>query len=262
MAKWVWLRQLGYGALSSYQDYRAMFTWRSWSCGWLLRLLCQVLFFATLGRLVGSAGAEEYMAVGNAAILAPLGALGVVSSTLGERRSGTLQFLLISRANPHLVLASRGLHWLADGVITATIALMAVPALVDVHIAFGRLPLAFLLLLLMASSTYQLALSLTGVSLRWPGSRTYLTAGVGILLMLAGGVNTPTPRSGLLGALAHLLPAVNAIPALRALLGGESVPLGGIYLELAVAVGWGLAAHSILTWSLRRGVDRGTIDLP
>ncbi|GAA3062539.1 hypothetical protein GCM10020254_03040 [Streptomyces goshikiensis] len=131
-------RQVAYGALASFQDYRAMFTLRTWLFGWTVRLICQVLFFASLGRLVGSPSAEAYLAFGNAAILGPLGSLGVVSSTVGERVSGTLEFLLLSRGSTFLVLASRGLHWMADGLLTSTIALCVVSPLLGGCRCTGR----------------------------------------------------------------------------------------------------------------------------
>lgn len=255
------LRGLGYGVVAAYADYRAMFTWRSWLFGWLLRLLCQVMFFATLGRLVGSPGTDGFLAVGNAAVLASFGTLGVVSSTVAERRGGTLQFLLLSRADPYLVMASRGLYWVADGMITAMVALCALPLLTARQVHYPGLPVVFAIELLMAASTYQLALALCGVSLRWPESRTYLTAGVTIVILALCGVNFPTPADGFAHAVAQVLPVSHAMPALRAAVDGAPVPMAPLAGELLVAAGWGLLGYLSLTWSLRHSVRAGTLAL-
>ncbi|MGV4988113.1 hypothetical protein ACVB8X_28705 [Streptomyces sp. NRAIS4] len=254
-------RQVAYGALASYQDYRAMFTLRTWLFGWTVRLICQVLFFAGLGRLVGSPSAEAYLAFGNAAVLGPLGALGVVSSTVGERVSGTLQFLLLSRGSTVLVLASRGLHWMADGLLTSTIALCVVSPLLAVPLRWAALPVILAVLCLSTVSCYCLALCMTSISVRRPGCRMYLTAGTTIVLILLAGVTTAVPGSGAAGLLARILPLTHGLSAARTLAAGGPLDLGAVGGEAAVATGWGLLAWLLLTRALRHTVRTGSLSL-
>ncbi|MFF7992017.1 ABC transporter permease [Kitasatospora xanthocidica] len=258
---WAVVRLTGYGALASYQDYRAMFTWRSWLGGWLVRMLCQVLFFANLGQLLGSPDAQGYLALGNAVVLGPLGALGVVSSTVGERRSGTLQFLLISRTPPFLALASRGLHWVADGLLTSTIALLTVHLLLPVPLPWSALPAILCLNALMTLGCYCVALCLSGISLRVPESRMYLTVGTTIALMLLAGVSTPVPRNGPLAVLAQLLPVSHGLDAVRQLAHGGALSLQLVLDEALVAAGWAAAGFLVLTHGLRHTVRSGTLTL-
>ncbi|MCU1640732.1 MAG: hypothetical protein JWN03_1007 [Nocardia sp.] len=252
-------RQIAYGVISSYQDYRAMFTWRSWAGGWLLRLICQVLFFATLGRLLGSAAAQGYLAFGNAAVLGPVGALGVVSSTVRERRLGTLQFLLITRADPFLVLASRGLYWVADAVVTSSIALAVVPVLLPVPMHWAAFPAVLGIDVLTTLSCYCLALSLTGFSVARPGLRMYLTMGVTITLMTLAGVSTPAPTTGFAGGVAGVLPLTHGLRAMRALAAGEPTPIKEIFGEVAVALAWAAVGYLVLTRALRKKVRSGSL---
>ncbi|MFG2636846.1 hypothetical protein ACGFX8_23750 [Streptomyces sp. NPDC048362] len=254
-------RQTAYGALASYQDYRAMFTLRTWLFGWTVRLICQVVFFAGLGRLVGSSSAEGYLVFGNAAILGPLGSLGVVSSTVGERVSGTLQFLLLSRGSTFLVLASRGLHWMADGLLTSTIALCVVSPLLGVPLSWAALPVILAVLCLSTVSCFCLALCMTSISVRRPGARMYLTAGTTIVLMLLAGVTTAVPRSGAAGLLARVLPLTHGLAAARTLAAGGPLDLGAVAGEAAVAAGWGLLAWLLLTRALRHTVRTGSLSL-
>ncbi|MFE4540306.1 hypothetical protein ACFRKB_35445 [Streptomyces scopuliridis] len=254
------LHQIGYGLLSGYQDYRALYTWRSWLFGWMARLLCQVLFFSMVGQAIGSDGAQRYMALGNAVILGPLGALGVVSSSVGERRGGTLQFLLLSRNGPFPVLMSRGLYWAADAIVASCFALVVLRWLVGVEIGPLVLPVCFLLQALITLSGYSLALALAGVSLRWPECRMYLTAGTTILLMTLAGVNTEPPQ-GSFGAVASVLPATHGLRAMRSAVAGDGVPLTAVLAECGVLLLWGAIGWLTLTGSLRHQVRAGTLTL-
>ncbi|MGW6412503.1 ABC transporter permease [Streptomyces vinaceus] len=255
------LQLVGYGALAAYQDYRAMFTWRSWLGGWVVRLLCQVLFFANLGQLLGSPGQQSYLALGNAVVLGPLGALGVVTSTVGELRSGTLQFLLISRTPPFLALASRGLHWVTDGFLTSTVALLTVHLLLPVPLHWAAVPAILGVNLLMTLSVYCLALCLSGAALRKPESRMYLTVATTITLLLVAGVNTPVPRSGVLAGVAAVLPVSHGLAAVRQLALDGTLPTALVLQEALVLAGWAAAGFLLLTHGLRHTVRSGALSL-
>ncbi|MGW6605337.1 hypothetical protein [Streptomyces sp. NPDC055036] len=255
------LHQIGYGLLCGYQDYRALYTWRSWLFGWMARLLCQVLFFSMVGQAIGSDGAQRYMALGNAVILGPLGALGVVSSSVGERRGGTLQFLLLSRNGPFPALMSRGLYWAVDGIVASCFALVVLRRLVGVEIGPLVLPVCFLLQVLITLSGYSLALALAGVSLRWPECRMYLTAGTTILLMTLAGVNTEPPHGGFGGAVVSVLPATHGLRAMRSAVAGDGVPLTAVLAECGVLLLWGAISWLTLTGSLRHQVRAGALTL-
>lgn len=252
------VRLFALGLVSSVIDYRRMFTWRSWTFGWLLRLLSQVIFFALLGKLVQDQALERYSAVGNALVLAPLAALGVVASTSVERRQGTLQFLLLGRGSPFAVLASRGLYWPFDGLLTCAAALLLVPALLGVSLPLHRLWMLLPGELLVVASTYALGLAPAGVSVRWPEARTYLTALTSIGLMVLAGVNTPAPGHGPAGAVAHLLPVTNGLAAQRAVLAGHP-SLASFFDEGLVALGWFLVAYLALAVSIRSSVRAGRL---
>ncbi|MFJ3234656.1 hypothetical protein [Streptomyces sp. NPDC086787] len=252
----LFLTRLRYGVISSFQDYRAMFTWRSWLFGWMLRLVSQVLFFASLGRLVGSVHTEQAIALGNAVVLGPLGALGVVSSCVGERRGGTLQFIVISPSSPFLVIASRGLYWVADGFLTSCTVLALLPLLVGFPMVWTALPLVLVIQALITLSGYGLALALAGVSLRWPEARMYLTGGSTILVLLLAGVNVAQPEQGPAALLAAVIPAGHGLTAIRAALAGHGVPIGSVLGELAVMLGWGAIAWAGMALAFRRSGRR------
>ena len=51
-------------------DYRAIFTWRSWLLGWMLRVIAQVSFFALIGLRVADERSAFYLLIGNALAVA------------------------------------------------------------------------------------------------------------------------------------------------------------------------------------------------
>ncbi|MEV4443621.1 ABC transporter permease [Streptomyces sp. NPDC049577] len=246
------------GVQAGFADYRRMFTWRTWLFGWLLRLLAQVAFFASLGRLLGAPESRDYIALGNAALLGPLGALGVVASCAAERRAGTLPFLLLGRAAPLPVLAARGAYWVCDAAVTAALATALLPLVTGFSLPTGALAAVLALEVLGTVSCYALALTLTPLSMRFPESRGYLTSGVLVLLMLFGGVNT-APASGPGAVVAALLPMTHALTAIRALAAGGPLPPAQVLGELLVCAGWTAAAALLVPWGLRRAARAGAL---
>jgi ABC-2 type transport system permease protein len=254
----VWL-----GMISSLEDYRRMFTWHSWALGWLSRLLAQVLFFALLGRIVGTAADEQYIAIGNALVLAPLGTLGVVSSATLERRLGTLQLLLLAPANPLVVIVSRGLYWLFDGLLTSLVTLTLVSTVLGLDVHWGNWPLIVVGQLVIASCAYAMAVAMAGLSIRWPEARTFVTSIMTILLLSSTGVNASAPRlENGAAALAHLLPVTNGLPAVRAAVSGEPLTtdmITHLMAECLVGLTWMLLAHITVITSIRRQVRSGRL---
>jgi ABC-2 type transport system permease protein len=257
-----WVNVVRFGVISSFEDYRRLFTWQSWILGWLSRLVAQVLFFAMLGRLVGSPADMRYIAIGNAVFLAPLGALGVVSSTAQERRSGTLHLLMTTPTDPLVVIMSRGLYWLFDGLLTALVALGIVSALLDLNVQDGNTALLVAGVLAMSCSTYTMAVALSGISIRWPQARTFVTSTVTIGLLSGTGINWPMPQKGALSAVLHLLPVANSLPVARAAVDGAPLSQASLLrlgAELLVGIGWLAAAHFAVVTSIRHQVRTGRL---
>ncbi|PRY37529.1 hypothetical protein [Umezawaea tangerina] len=257
-----WFTLVRIGMLSSFEDYRRMFTWRSWLLGWLSRLVAQVLFFAMLGRLVGTVADEHYAAIGNALVLAPLGTLGVVASTSLERRLGTLHLLLLSPTDPLVVIVSRGLYWVFDGILTSLVTLGLVSVILDLDVQRGNLPLVVCGQVVLACSTYAMAVAVSGLSIRWPEARTFITTALTIVLLAGTGVNSALPRNPFLHAVLHLFPVTNGLPAVRAAVDGgptSTAVLLGLGAECLVGLGWLVVAHVAVVGSIRRQVRTGRL---
>ena len=101
------LRVIRWAAETGARDYASIFTWKTWLAGWYLRVLAQVIFFALIGRLLGSDDAVYYLLVGNAIMLAAMTGIWSLNMVGWERYSGTLPLLAASPSSPVVVFASR-----------------------------------------------------------------------------------------------------------------------------------------------------------
>jgi ABC-2 type transport system permease protein len=253
------LRVLRYSAASGFADFATIYTWRTWTVGWLARVLCQVAFSALIGRLLGSAEQGRYLLVGNAVAIAAVEAMFVVASTTWERRAGTLPLLIAAPTDPALVFAGRSVQWLASGTATAVISLCGLGLIFGVPLRPAAVLAAVPLVALVALGTYCVGLLLAAVVLRVMQLRN-VVGNVGHLVMLTiCGVQVPVAfwpdwTRGLAGT----LPLTHGLAAVRGALAGAGAPevLRQAGLEVALAAGW--LALAVLAF--RRLAEHGRHD--
>lgn len=234
-------RVLARSAVLALAEFGAMYTWRTWLFGWLLRVLAQVGFFALIGRLLDDPEAVAYLLVGQAVMIAVIEALLVVPSTTWERRAGTLPLLVAAPANPALVFLGRSVQWLASGVASATVALFTMSAVFGVALPWPRALLAVPLIAVVAASTYCFGTVLAAVVLRFMETRNVVLNVAYLTLMAVCGVGVPTafwPRW--IEVAAQGLPLTHGLLAIRALLDGAdaSVIWAGAGREMLVGAVW------------------------
>lgn len=254
------VRILGHAAVSGFRDtLGSVYTWWSWGFGLVGRLLAQVAFFATLGRLLGSQEHVEFLLVGNVVAVAAASGLTVTTATVGERWNGTLPLLVASPSSPLVVLMGRGASFVGNGLATSLAALLVVAPLFDVTLPWSRYPAVVVLLVLVTVSTYMTAAFLAGVILRTP-SLQRTVANVGRLVLMAFcGVNVPRSYfPDAVGWVSACLPLTHGLDAVRELYGAArpDIVIGYALLELLVLAAW--LALALLTF--RRLADAGRRD--
>ena len=254
------VRILGYAAVSGFRDTLAsVYTWWSWGFGLFGRLLTQVAFFATLGRLIGVQEQVVYLLVGNAVAVAAASGLTVTTATVGERWNGTLPLLVAAPSSPLVVLMGRGASFVGHGLVTSLGAVIIVAPLFDVSLPWARYPVLIALLVLVTLATYMAATFLAGLVLRTPSLQRPV-ANVGRLVLMAFcGVNVPRaffPEA--IQWVSACLPLTHGLDAVRELYGAArpEVMLGYALLELVVLIGW--LALALITF--RRLADAGRRD--
>ncbi|GAA3438040.1 ABC transporter permease [Kutzneria kofuensis] len=248
-------------AVNCVAELRGAYTLKTWVFGWLVRMLAQVTFFALVGRLVGTPDAVRYLAVGNAVVLACLESTIVVLSVNDERAQGTLPLLAASPVGHTPVFLARGLQWAATGMVSSTVALLAVPAVLGVQYPVDRLLAALPVVWLVGLASYGYGCALAGLVLRF-GRIDWLVLNVGYLLVMTlAGVNVPVAFwPGWLSWVAEILPVTHGLAAVRAVLDGTPGVLGGVVLEAAVGLAWLVVAYAGHRRFIAAGRRRGTIE--
>jgi ABC-2 type transport system permease protein len=235
------VRVLRYAVLAGFQDYSVTFTWKTWLAGWYVRVLFQVVFFALIGRLLGSEGQLQFLLVGNAVMLAAIGSLFAVAGTTWERRAGTLPLLVAAPSSPLVVFAGRSAWALTDGFVSSVAAFFVAAPLFGLDLPWPRTLLVVPLTALVAASSYALGMFLGGLVLRAMSMRNVTANLTWGTIMAIGGVNVPVDYyPAPVQWLAQMLPLTHGLQAIRELLAGESfrslIPDAG--LEVLVGLGW------------------------
>lgn len=255
------LRVMGQSMALGIAEFRTLYTIRSWLAGWLTRMLAQVAFFGTLGLLLHSSAAVQYLLIGNAVLLVCFEAIIVVMSMAGERFQGTLVPLLSAANHPAAVLLGRGLNWVMSGMITSFATLAILPPVFGVPVSVPRLIGCIPILAVIGVSGYLYGSFLGGLVLRFP-QMDWLVLNVGyVLVMTFAGVNVPVSYwpAGI-RAVANVLPVTHGLQAIRTLIaGGEArMVVTAVAQELLVAAGWAVMAMASYGAFARNARRNGT----
>ncbi len=226
---------------SGMQDYKVIYTWKSWLLGWYLRILAQVVFFALIGRLLRSDAQVEFLLVGNAIMVAAQEGIWALNLVLWDRASGVLQLLVASPSSPIVVLAGRGSYLIGDGLASALGALFVVGPLFHLDLPWPRVLLVVPLTLLVGASTYCLGTFLAGVIIRWREGHVIVANFAIAAAMTVCGVNVPLafyPEP--LEWVANCLPLTHGLLAIRGVIDGADAGfiLRQAGLEALVGLAW------------------------
>jgi ABC-2 type transport system permease protein len=253
------LNVMRHAFLAGYADLRAIFTWRSWVAGWMVRVIAQVSFFGLIGLRVADDRSAFYLLVGNALAVAAQTGVFSLNMTTGERWAGTLPLLVASPSSPLLVFASRGSYLAVDGSLSALGALFIAGPLFGMDLPWPRVLLVLPLTAVVALASYCFGTLLAGLVFRFREISSLVVNATYVALMAACGVNVPLgyyPRA--IELLSHFLPLTNGLLAIRGVLSGAGAGtiLGHIALEAAVGVGW----MALAMVSFDRLASRGRLD--
>lgn len=255
------LRVLRWSTASAVADFRAIYTWKTWTFAWLLRILCQVAFYALIGRLLGSQSAVEYLLIGNAVFVGVGSVLFIVPSTAWERATGTFPLLVASPSPPFVVFAGRSVQWIADALAVSSISLFGIAATFGLGFPLPAALLAVPILFVTFVSVYWFGLVIAGLILGRHSLRNLVGNVAGLVIMIIAGVQVPTTFwPEWIQWLAQVLPVTHGLLAVRNLLSGEGEVLGQVALELVVGVAWFLIALATFRVLSERGRRTGSIE--
>lgn len=259
----VQMRILRASAAVGLADLRAIYTWQTWTFAWLSRILCQVAFFALIGRLLNSPSETRFLLIGNAVYMVTMVAMFACVSAAWERQLGTLPLLIASPSGFFAAFAGRSINWMIDGTACATVALYALGPLFGVHAPWPQALLAVPIIACIALSTTCFALVLAGIVLRHLDQRSLVTNIGYFALMLLAGVEVPlTALPASIRVIADCLPLTHGLQAVRLLY--SAAPLshvaGQTALEIITGICWSGVAWLVFFHLAHRGRRDGSIE--
>jgi ABC-2 type transport system permease protein len=222
----------------------------------------QMVFFAFVASLSGSASAVAFVVVGNAvATVTYASVFSVCQTTDNEKEAGTMEHLLVSPANRFALYFGRGVVPILTSLATVTVALVYAVVIFHVPLAPGAGPD-------LAISIGLTALAMVGFGLLLGGVALYLRTSIILgniflfLGLLLSGANFPLSNLPLpLQYVGDALPLTWGIAAVRAALDGAPL-LTMLRLWSYVAVGailsFGLAMALWKTFE-HRALSTGSI---
>ena len=244
-------------------DYRAIFTWKSWLAGWMVRVIAQVAFFALLGERIGDDQKTFYLLVGNSILIAALTGVFSLNMTTAERWAGTLPLLVASPSSPVIVFSARGSYLAVDGALSALAALFIAGPIFGMDLPWPRVLAVVPITAVVALASYCFGTFLAGIVFRFRNINSLVVLTTHVSLMAACGVNVPLsyyPQA--LEWFSRVLPVTNGLLAIRGVFDGINAAtiLGYTALEAAVAVGWMTVALASFNQLASRGRRDGSLD--
>ncbi len=257
------LRVVWYALVSGANDYWAIWSAKSWVFGLQLRIFSQVSFFALIGKLLRSDEQAHFFLVGNAVMVAAMGATFAMNMTTAERANGTLSLLLASPTRPVVVFASRGLYVTADGILNGLLGLFIAGPLFGLHLPWPRILLVVPLTLLVGISAYCFSTFLAGVIIRQREITGLVVNATIVTLMTLCGVNVPVSfYPTWLAWISRCLPITNGLEAIRDVINGGSWSAVAAHTgaELLVASLWLTLALGTFGRFMRAGQRDGSLE--
>jgi ABC-2 type transport system permease protein len=257
------LRVAWYAIMSGANDYWAIFTLKSWVLGWCVRMISQITFFALIGKLLRSDTQTQFFLVGNAVMVAAMGATFAMNMTTAERGNGTLSLLLASPSRPVIVFAARGVYVMADGVFSSLLGLFILGPAFGLSFPFPEVLLVVPLTLLVGISAYCFSTFLAGVILRHRETTGLIVNATIVTLMALCGVNVPVSFfPAWLAWIARCLPITNGLEAIRGVIDGApaTTVLAHTAAEVLVASFWLTLALTTFGLFLRAGQRDGSLE--
>ena len=244
-------------------DYSAIFTWKSWLAGWMVRVIAQVAFFALLGERIGDDQKTFYLLVGNSIMIAALAGVFSLNMTSAERWAGTLPLLVASPSSPVIVFSARGSYLAVDGALSALAALFIAGTIFGMDLPWPQVLAVVPITAVVAFASYCFGTFLAGIVFRFRNINSLVVLTTHVSLMAACGVNVPLsyyPEA--LEWFSRVLPVTNGLLAIRGVFDGTDAAtiLGYTALEAAVAVWWMAVALASFNQLASRGRRDGSLD--
>jgi ABC-2 type transport system permease protein len=257
------LRIVACSSANALADARVVYTWWTWTFGWLGRMLAQVVFFTFLGSVVVGPQRAAYLVVGNALMISVIETLSVVASSTWERLSGTLTLLAAAPSRTVWVFFGRSIQWPVSGTATSLVAMFVLGPAFGVRWEPAQALWAALLVVLTTVTTYCFGLFLAALVLGPSGLRNVVSSAAYLLMMVVCGVEVPVSREpAVVRVIGDAVPLTHSLAAIRLVLSGAGPAEAVVPACWALAAGacWLAGARFAFISFMNRGRRAGSFD--
>lgn len=239
-------------------DFTSRYTWWTWTVGWLLRCLCEVIFFGLVGRVLDSPDTAVFLVIGRALYLGVQEVMWVIQSSAWERGTGTLPLLVSSPGRVWPAFAGRSTQWIPSACATSTIALLAIGPLFGVRYDLGGVVTVLVAVPCAVLSGFGLAMPIAALVLRRPAWRNLASNLTHSLMAVICGVFVPVGFWPFwIQVIAQALPVTHVLYGLRAgLAQGLAYALPQLGLALVIGTCWA----ALGAWLIERLAEQGRRD--
>jgi len=250
--------------VSSVFTYRALFMWlnpAAYFFNKMLVRLMQMSFFSLLGLFGGSQPLAFYL-VGNAVIVAYRPMFTIASTVAGERRQGTLPYLVASPANRVVLFFGRGIGQALDGLIDVTVAFLIASLVFGLDVTNANWVGVALSIVVAVYGASALGLFL-GAAAYLVLDANFLANTVMFAILLLTGANVPLAElPGFLVPVSTILPLTRSVEAARIFTSGGELAGGVGLLAIDAVVGtlWALFGLALFSWIEAQARRRGSLE--
>ncbi|QSB05200.1 ABC transporter permease [Natronoglycomyces albus] len=242
---------------------RMTYTVKSFFGGYMLRTLCQVVFFSSIGALAAGGEVTSFLLIGMSVYLATTLPMMASASTTWDRNAGTLSLLVASPAALAVVFLFRSWFFILTGSVSSILALAILIPAFGISVSISQAALIFALVIVAALTTYALGVACGGMALRFPHLRNVFSTFVMTVSMMIGGFVVPLDYwpAGFQWV-AQIFPGVHALSGIREVMGGGDLTVVGFHTVTAFAVAflWLVVAALSFWWLRVHGRKVGSID--
>lgn len=257
------LNTVRHGATIALTDFRWFYSWRTWTGGWLVRMVCQVAFYSLIGVTVGGDDYVAFIVLGAALMVCVTETLMTVASTTWDQVSGTLPLLVSSPVEPVFFYLGRSIMWPASAVVTTSVAVFGVSAYLGIGWTLAGVGMTILLIVLVALTSYFIALTLGALALLVPGARNVISALATMLITCFCGAVVPVDYwPQVVAWVAQAVPVTHGLEAVRAVQAQASADAVGSAARTTafVGLGWFVAASLMFRWVYARARRGGVLE--
>ena len=257
-------RTVRQGAAIARADMGVIYTWKTWLFGWLVRLVCQMVFYSLIGVLVGDPEYTVHIVLGAAVMTCVAETMLATASTCWDRNTGTLGLLAASPVEPCVFFFGRSLQWPVSAAATTSVALLAVPPFFGITWSPWQVPVLIGIVALTCLATYCMTMLVASFALIFAQARNIISSITTFCVIAISGAMVPVEFwPAPVQWVSQILPVTHGLAAVRAVEAGApaAAVLASVGWMLLAAVCWlALAFTAFRQVFARARAGSGTLD--